>query len=88
MNPLDAIIVEGCILALAAWWLHMKTLPRRREIVGCTHKHGTLKEAVPNRMGQMTALVWECDTCPLQVPLKLDRIGRDEHGSIWRHFHE
>lgn len=75
--------MQACVLTLFLWWVHSRTLPERREIVGCTHDHGKLIEAVPDRYGSKTALVWQCDTCPLQVHLDLYRRGRTEQGSLW-----
>lgn len=77
------LICWACAVVLFLWWFHTRSLPRQREIVGCRHTRGKLIEAVPDRYGSKTALIWQCDECPLQVPLRLYRYGRDEHGSLW-----
>lgn len=73
------------IVALLMWWYWARLLPERREIVGCVHDHGTLKETVPNAYGKMTALTWYCRDCPFQVQLLLNRYNATtlEGYSVW-----
>lgn len=67
-----ALVLAGVWIILL-WYQMARYLPEQRAIVGCRHHRGQIREAVPDRRHRYTALVWHCDACPLQVPLKLLR---------------
>jgi hypothetical protein len=72
------------------WYQVVHYLPEQRAIVGCRHTHGRLVPSVPTTGGRMTALVWRCKDCPLQIPLDVHRLGVDkiegtDKLTIWLH---
>jgi hypothetical protein len=76
----SAFIVMACVYALLLWW-HWRYLDAAKEIVGCKHTRGTLRETVPDRRGRMTALTWYCSECSWQH--QLPRLVRLPNGTWW-----
>lgn len=90
--PLVALALLGAWIIML-WYQMVHYLPARREIVGCSHERGALHAACPDPRldGRMMALVWRCESCPLQIPLDLSRVGATlEHAephALWYRAH-
>ncbi len=84
---MTAWVILWCLWMLAVWYQVRFWLPARKAIIGCEHGHGTIKECNKNAYGRAQDLVWFCDSCPLQVPLVLQRVGAELKGekenSVW-----
>ena len=88
-------VIAWALWSITVWYQVTYWLPARKAVTDCTHPHGKIKRVAPDPRngGRYTHLVWFCDSCPLQVPLKLHRIaptlkdGGPEH-SLWLHTHE
>lgn len=83
-----AFMVVAAVYALLLWVHIVKLIPERRAICACRHVQGDLHPGVQDRYGRKTALIWECRTCPLQIPLKLNRLGEIDGEIVWQRIKE